>query len=866
MAYEISKEAAESARTAFRRVIESALPAYELGQLNLFHDDDENHIRREVERKLYTARLPNAGDAERKWVTRLKEMSHPDFWKQRSSALAFAEDAGGKSVGWLCARAHAQASALAGLLPREAYDRRGRPNPGQYYFWHPLTFKNDKQGFSWFNELRKAAIEAREWDVKWFAEIMMGGADKPGGTVEGRSDFKIEVLCGLRRWNGEVIRMVRLKNMLGEESEILVLEAECFKAPEHFRAWCLKQGNFSWHGNQNQLQDLHWDTNRMTAWRIMTEVDAMGWHPAKRRRADGTSTWESEHEGLLNGIWFYGDAAYHNGQLLEADRDNIYKVDGEGFFLADRGRESEFELGRPLMQPRVKLGDLLTLRDLEDFSHKPAPKSAAERIQKEAGTKTKTKTETLSAQFDEKELLRAFWNEMGTRFYETAGGHEANLALGAMFSYAAAPELFAAHGLFPGLFIHGQMESGKTKFTEWLFHLAGFSINAGISAIKSSAVGILQASQNYSDLPLWIDEFKQGHVGEDKVGIFRDAYNRLSPVKWNPSGINRKIRTAYVISGESTSSDAAMRSRYPHVQISAPRRLRNNLVWFGQHKNKFFVFWRFVMERRPEFVKLVFKYLALFVNAPGSINEREKMVHGIDWASYRAMTDLIGGEPIENYCRTCVKVSGCQCSVCGGEVPTKSFDDFMVEHMSRAATDVTADTNINIFWTDLIAAFNDDAIPLECFRIESEVLSGGYPAGQHWMSYSLFLEPNLTISTLAAHLRKQGSSVSLRRNDLRDQLSKNDYWIHGNIKKRFGHGLAGGIHAWGFLLDKHPLGRQEVTKQEFEESLDLRQKSIDAAVQFHTFLDGDPRKGPLFAIIHKIEYRARQREAEERGE
>lgn len=830
MPNEPTKEQAERAQAEFRRVLDASVPAYELGQQKLFHDDDENYIRREVDRKLYVPRLPDAGDQERKWLTRLKSMSYAEYWQERASAMPFVAGEGGKSVAWLCARAEAAAKALNALLPRDAYDYRGRPNPGQYYFWHALTSKNDRLGHQRLSALRAAAVEAREWEVKWFAEFLTGGLNQVGGTPEGMSDFRIEVLCGLRRWNGDVIRLVQMKNFLGEESKVLVLEAECFKSPEHFRAWCLKQGPFSWHGNQTQLQDLHWDTNRQIAWRVMHEVDAMGWHAIKRRTAEGTETWQSEQAGLLHGIWFYGDTAYYEGRALERDRDNVYTVGDEGYFLAEHGRESEYALGQPMMRPTMRLGDLLTLKDLEEFTHKPAPRAVADRLKGKEGKERKTRT---SDWFDEAELMRAYFEEISQRLYDTVGSYEAYLAMGAVFAYAAAPEIFKRYGLFSGLWVAGQMESGKTVFTEWLMHLAGFNVSAGISALKSTAVGILQESQNYSNLVLWIDEFRQGQVGEDKVGIFRDAYNRQPPVKWNPAGIQRKIKTAFLISGESTSSDAATRSRYPHVQISASRRIKNHLTWCTKQKGNFFVFWRLLMERRTEFVRSVFQYLEEFVARPGTVSEREKMVHGIDWAGMRAMADLLG-----------VKLA-------------LAFDDFVLDHMEHAAVDVTADTNINVFWTDLISAFNADAVPTDCFRIERADEATEYPSGRRWTSYVLFCEPNGMISALAAHLRKQGQSVSLRRNDLRDQLSKNPYWIptiHGRAhKKRFGSGSAGGIQAWGFRLDDHPLGRQDVTEEEFKASLNGAPKSLNAEVTPFTFKDGDPRKGPLFAIVHELE-------------
>ncbi len=839
MPYELSKAAAERAREAFQQVLDAAVPPYEIGQLRLFADEEETYIAREVERKLFEPTLANAGDLERKWVALLREMTDPGFWKRRMAASAFAEDEGDKSVNWLCYKARTLAGKLEDLLPREKFGRDRRENPGRYYFWHPVTSKSDRQTWKWANELRKAAAESSEWEVKWFADMLLGGDGEPGGSPEAVSDFCMIPLCGLQRWNGEVIRMVRLRNIRGEESKILVLDGECFKSPENFRKWCLVNGNFSWRGNQTQMHELQADTNTVNAWRIYSEIDAMGWQPMKRK-VDNIETTESVTPGLLHGAWFYGDCAYFEGQILEADRDGVYRVDGEGYFVAERGRESEFSLGKPKLHPGVRLADLLTFKDLEEWTNKPAPKPVAERLKPEG-----KKKESVGAMFSEAELLRAYFREVNGRFYDTAGGYEAHLALGAVFAYAASPEIFDRHGLFPGLWVHGQMESGKTKFTEWLLALVGFSVSAGKSATKSTTVGIVQESQNYSGLPLWLDEFRNLEVRTETVGVLRDAYNRQNPLKWSADGVQRKIRTAFVVSGESTSSDAATRSRYPHVQISAVKRLRNHLDWFTQQRKNFFVFWRVLMERRAEFVALHTKYLKEWLAHPltAGVNEREKMVHGIDWAAWQAMNDLLGAFTAEE---------------------AGKFDEFLLEHMRHAGKDVTADTNINVFWTHLMSAFNEGDIAPDLFRVESELAD--YPAGVMWGRKKLFFEPEGVISALAAFLRKRGETLPLRRNDLRDQLSKERYWLPGQHKKRFLSGQSGGITAWGVDLDKHPLGRQEVDEAAWQAALDDRQKALPGGFPTHIgpeFKDGDPRCGPLFAIVEKVEQRQDERRRQE---
>ena len=67
-------------RAAFMRVLDAAVPAYEVGQLNLFHDEDEKFIRDEVDRKLYEPQLPNGGQKERRMIERLKKLAEEKDW------------------------------------------------------------------------------------------------------------------------------------------------------------------------------------------------------------------------------------------------------------------------------------------------------------------------------------------------------------------------------------------------------------------------------------------------------------------------------------------------------------------------------------------------------------------------------------------------------------------------------------------------------------------------------------------------------------------------------------------------------------------------------------------------------------------
>jgi hypothetical protein len=174
----------------------------------------------------------------------------------------------------------------------------------------------------------------------------------------------------------------------------------------------------------------------------------------------------------------------------------------------------------------------------------------------------------------------------------------------------------------------------------------------------------------------------------------------------------------------------------------------------------------------------------------------------------------------------------------------------VAEHARRAAADVATDVNVNVFMQEVITAYQQGAITDDCFRVETAFLDHppGEPNQGRWTSCILFMNPARVIDALQIHLRKGGANVTLRYKDLRDQLSKNDFWYtNGKDIQRWIGGS--NCRAWGIMADKHPLGYQQTSDEEFRGSLRENKTLADVG---HVFKDGDPRKGPLFAIIDGV--------------
>ena len=243
------------------------------------------------------------------------------------------------------------------------------------------------------------------------------------------------------------------------------------------------------------------------------------------------------------------------------DEDGVNWYEGEGYALSRKGRELDFIQGRPKLRPELTIDQVKF--DTSDWEQ---PSGAD------------NDTSLSSSELYETNPMGAFFREVCRRFYDTAGGMEGYLAVGAVLGYAAAPEIYAKQKNFPTVWVSGQMGGGKSTFCSWLSALHGLTVAAGMGLISKNvtAVGIACQLENYSNILLWLDEFRQHQISADKEPMLRDCYGRQLAGKWSPDGKQRLIRTMTMVSGESTTSDAATRSRYPHVLISEQKRLANH--------------------------------------------------------------------------------------------------------------------------------------------------------------------------------------------------------------------------------------------------------------------------------------------------
>jgi hypothetical protein len=189
---------------------------------------------------------------------------------------------------------------------------------------------------------------------------------------------------------------------------------------------------------------------------------------------------------------------------------------------------------------------------------------------------------------------------------------------------------------------------------------------------------------------------------------------------------------------------------------------------------------------------------------------------------------------------------------------TTAFRKFIIDRASSEADDVSSDVNVNVFIREIITAFKAEAISPQRFRVKKRTLEHppGAPNQGRWDSYELYMDAYGVISDLQAYLRTRGRTETLRYKDLRDQLSKNPFFVKADpgkqLNMRFGKKGSLSVElAWGIYADEHPLGLQRVSDDILKNSLSKKQSTL--ADIGPIFEDADPRKGPLFGIIEAVE-------------
>jgi len=207
--------------------------------------------------------------------------------------------------------------------------------------------------------------------------------------------------------------------------------------------------------------------------------------------------------------------------------------------------------------------------------------------------------------------------ELAFNLQQSFSEYDGWLLLASFLSFAAAPEIYRSRGEFPGVWIAGEKGTGKTVGAKVCMALWGFSkLDQPMSFKSSTTVNAIITLGQMANIPDWGDEYKEGQLKEEGIkNIIHCGFNREIPGKWSPDGTTRKIRTNFIVTGESTCHNAATMDRFLTVGAAkenwkgdvATRDAR--FKWLLQNRRHFFAITRTLLMRRQDFVETVLEEL-----------------------------------------------------------------------------------------------------------------------------------------------------------------------------------------------------------------------------------------------------------------
>lgn len=534
------------------------------------------------------------------------------------------------------------------------------------------------------------------------------------------SDFTLAGHFKLYNPEGKADRLITIRNHNDKgksDGKLYRIGPDQLGRGPEFVCFMLATGKGVWKGGARLLSHLQEDIDHQTYMRDIYVINFYGYHAA-------------------SGMWFFGDCAFGpNGDLIEADKYNIFWNAGIGYQVDSSVEErgTSFEQGAPLM--------------LSPHGGKPVDRDFGD-----------------------------LFHDLCMDLFYTIGGYEAWLMLGLVFAYAASPELLLLGG-HPSPWLFGKMSGGKTTIARWIMRVWGFKHLDGVSIDdRTTPVGMNRFLAQYSCLPVWFDEYRPNHNDAQKESVLRGAFDRNSGAKGLADHSNRtrsaKIHTSPVVTGEGSSSDAATRSRYGHINVSERRRIGDGAARYAKVQNEakhYYVVGRFIMENRPKFIKHMLELCDNWMSDPKIrsriVNERVRFVYATAWSAFMALSRMIAGSGAEER---------------AGMEP--EFKDEMIKHAEQALQDVFSETFLTRFWIDVISGLSRNKIKSRFFDVrhvhqaDDGTLKEAEAADKIAMTVC-YIAPKPLFDEYAQDLRTRGESPPLDLGDLRREIAKEPYWV-----------------------------------------------------------------------------------------
>jgi len=203
--------------------------------------------------------------------------------------------------------------------------------------------------------------------------------------------------------------------------------------------------------------------------------------------------------------------------------------------------------------------------------------------------------------------------------------------------------------VYPFLFMHGKMGSGKSTYANISSSFFGFKIN-GV-AFSSTPVGIMTAAQKQCGPPIWIEEIRNSDTKmAEKINIMRSIYDRSTRIKASRKSGEVKAasaRSTLILSGEEYPKDAAFNSRCVHIPVFRDTELKTDntsFKWVMNYKSMFNEIGHYILTNRKklwaEIEERIDSYTESFDDSTISLTDRSR----IHFSIIGSVADVLIGE------------------------------------------------------------------------------------------------------------------------------------------------------------------------------------------------------------------------------
>ncbi len=647
------------------------------------------------------------------------------------------------------------------------------------------------------------------------------------GRVETLSDFTITCDYRVRTQTNEIHRLFTFRNKHGEKDENIQVPPSACSTSVKFREFALAVGNYNSNMGDKHVQALMQDLGTFSAWREIRELSMLG-------------------EDLDTGLWIMGDCAFAPDASMY---DKPLPGQGAAALFADH-QDIIWHDG---------LGHRINPENINKFQHKTPPKFF-QAVGKEphevfAEIMANPKLECV-------EVAKIFF-QLCADFIHTFGDSSGLLDIGAMLTYAMAPELLKKYHGHPGLWLDGRFQAGKTEQCKFNMQMWGydpayrtFMISGG-----TTAVALDRAFAQYRNIPMHADEYRANEIDANRMSSLRGCFGRQSKSKGTMAATN-EIRsvtpeTSPLVSGEGVAGDAATLSRYISVILALDKRMGTKeeqgeryarmLIQSTQYHRII----RYIMLNRKWFGKTAMAAMDEFYAAKDANDaipqDRFRISYGSAYAALttmvkhfsEAMRDATAEDTLGD-----PGISDADALVVAEHL--SKFRAFTINYVRSAAADVMSINFVVKFWTDVISFVNIDrtlhnfiwfkrcAIDPETGRVTPSPAL--YDA--EGTIRCVIIKPNELYAEYLRLSRSRGHDPELSQAGIRGECSNERYWVpapkgqknqsHRFPMRELKENEKGQVtNVWVLRCDRMDEAMQQIFAGQFEQNEDEDQERLE---------------------------------------